>query len=79
MFNLFNLIPLISDLHLSMSNDVVSTKIHDNRDDFYSEIVNFPFKDVMFLVLHLIVYMYISQLIQFDGAPSHVADINTRY
>ena len=29
------------DLHLSISNDTVSTKISDKRDDF--EIVNFPF------------------------------------
>ena len=32
-----------SDLHLSISNDVVSTKIYDKRDDFDFEIVNFPF------------------------------------
>ena len=31
------------DLHLSISNDVVSTKIYDTRDDFDFEIVNFPF------------------------------------
>ena len=33
------------DLHLSISNDTVSTKIYDKRDDFDSEIVNFPFVD----------------------------------
>ena len=32
-----------SDLHLSISNDIVSTKIYDKRDDFDFEIVNFPF------------------------------------
>ena len=32
------------DLHLSISNDIVSTKIYDKRDDFdFFEIVNFPF------------------------------------
>ena len=31
------------DLHLSISNDIVSTKIYDIRDDFDFEIVNFPF------------------------------------
>ena len=31
------------DLHLSISNDIVSTKIYDKRDDFYFEIVNFQF------------------------------------
>ena len=30
-------------LHLSISNDIVSTKIYDKRDDFDFEIVNFPF------------------------------------
>ena len=31
------------DLHLSISNDIVSTKIYDKRDDFDFEIVNIPF------------------------------------
>ena len=30
------------DLHLSLSNDVVCTKIYDKNDDFDFEIVNFP-------------------------------------
>ena len=34
-----------SDLHLSISNDIVSTKIYDRRDDFDFKIVNFPFLD----------------------------------
>ena len=33
------------DLHLSISNDIVSTKIYDKRDDFDFEIANFPFLD----------------------------------
>ena len=33
------------DLHLSISNDIVSTKNYDKRDDFDIEIVNFPFLD----------------------------------
>ena len=37
------------DLHLSISNDIVSSKIYDKRNDF--EIVNFSFKMVMFLAL----------------------------
>ena len=32
-----------SDLHLSISNDIVSTKIYDKCDDFDFEIVNFSF------------------------------------
>ena len=33
------------DLHLLISNDIVSTHIYDKRDDFDFEIVNFPFLD----------------------------------
>ena len=33
------------DLHLKISNDIVSTKLYDKRDDFDFEIVNFPFLD----------------------------------
>ena len=33
------------DLHLSISNDIVSTKIYDQRDDFEFEIVNFTYLD----------------------------------
>ena len=33
------------DLHLSISNDIVSTKLCDKRDDFDLEIVKFPFLD----------------------------------
>ena len=31
------------DLHLSISNDIVSTKIYDKRDDFDFDIVSFQF------------------------------------
>ena len=31
------------DLHLSISNDIDSTKIYDKCDDFDFDIVNFPF------------------------------------
>ena len=33
------------DLHLSISYGFVSSKIHDKRDDFDCDIVNFPFLD----------------------------------
>ena len=33
------------DLHLSISNGLVSSKIYDKRDDFDFDIVNFPFLD----------------------------------
>ena len=34
-----------SHTDLSDSNDIVSTKIYDKRDDFDFEIVDFPFLD----------------------------------
>ena len=65
------------DLHLSISNDIVSTKIYDKRDDFDFEIVNFPFLDGD--VPRSTSYgVYISQLIRFARASSCVADFNTR-
>ena len=67
----------ILDLHLSISNDVVSTKIYDKRDDFVFEIVDFPFLDSV--VTRSTSYgVYISQLIRFARASSDVADFNTR-
>ena len=65
------------DLHLSISNDIVSTKIYDKRDDFDFEIVNFPFLDGD--VPRPTSYgVYISQLIRFARASGYVADFNTR-
>ena len=65
------------DLHSTISNDSVSTKIYDKRDNFDFEIVNFPFLDcdVSRSTSHGV---YISQLIRFARASSHVADFNTR-
>ena len=58
------------DLHLSISKDIVSTKIYDKRDNFDFQIVNFPFLDGD--VTRSTSYgVYISQLIRF-------ADFNTR-
>ena len=64
------------DLHLSISNDVVSTKIYDKCDDFDFEIVNFPFLDVG-VPCSTSYGVYISQLIRFARASSYVADFNT--
>ena len=64
------------DLHLSISNDIVSTKIYDKRDDFDFEIVNFPFLDGG-VPLSTSYGVYISQLICFARASSDVADFNT--
>ena len=65
------------DLHLSISNDIASTKIYDKCDDFDYEIVNFPFLDGD--VPRSTTYgVYISQLIRFARASSYVTDFNTR-
>ena len=58
------------DLHLSISNGFVSSKIYDKRDDFDFDIVNFPFLDGD--VPHRSSYgVYISQLIRFARVCSH--------
>ena len=63
-------------MHLSISNDIVSTKIYDKRDDFDFDIVNFPSCDGD--VPRSTSYgVYISQLIHFGRASSYVADFNT--
>ena len=65
------------DLHLSISNGFVSSKIYDKRDDFDFDIVNFPFLDGD--VPRRPSYgVYISQLIRFARVCSHVDDFNTR-
>ena len=64
-------------MHLSISNDIVSTKFYDKRDDFDFEIVNFPFLDSD--VPRSTSYgVYISQVILFARASSYVTDFNTR-
>ena len=63
------------DLHLSLSDGFVKTKIYDKRDDF--DIVNFPFLDGD--VPRSASYgVYISQLIRFARVSCHVNDLNTR-
>ena len=64
------------DLHLSISYDIVSTKIYDIYDDFDFKIVNFPFLDgddprsTSYGV-------YISKFIRFARASNYVNDFNT--
>ena len=65
------------DLHLSISNGFVSSKIYDKCDDFDFDLVKFPFLDGN--VLHHPSYgVYISQLIRFARVCSHVEDFNAR-
>ena len=65
------------DLHLSISDGFVKTKIHDKRDDFDFDIVNFPFLDGD--VPRSTSYgVYISQLIRFARVSNHVDYFHTR-
>ena len=65
------------DLNLSMTNDIVSSKLYVKRDDFNVEIVNFPLLDGD--VLRSPSYdVYISQLIRFVRVCSNVNDFNKR-
>ena len=64
-------------MHLSISNDIFSTNSCDKSDNFDFEIVNLPFLDTD--VPRSTSYGdYISQLIRFARASSHVHDFNTR-
>ena len=65
------------DLHLSISNGFVSSKIYDKRDDMDFVIVNFPFLggDVPRRPSYGV---YISQLIRFARVYRHVENFNAR-
>ena len=64
-------------MNSSITNGIVSSKIYDKRDDFYFEIVNFPFLDGD--VPHSPSYgVYISQLIRFARVCSNVDDFHNR-
>ena len=68
---------LCLDLNMSITNDIVSLKIYDKRDDFNFEIVNFPFLDGD--VPRSPSYgIYISKLIRFARVCSNVDDFNNR-
>ena len=63
------------DLNICISNGTVSTKIYDKRDDFDFDIVNFSFLDGG--VPRRTSYgVYLSQLIRFARASSHLNDFN---
>ena len=65
------------DLHHSISNGFVSSKIYDKRDDFDFDIVNFLFLDGD-VPRRPSFGVYISRLISFARVCSHVDDLNTR-
>ena len=63
------------DLHLSISDDFIKTKLYDKRDDFDS--VNFSFLDGD-VPRSTSYYVYISQLIRFARVSNHFDGFNTR-
>ena len=66
------------DLHLSISNGFVTSKIYDMRDSFEFGIVNISFLDGD--VPRSISYgLYSSQLIRFARVFSHMTDFNAGY
>ena len=68
------------DLHLSISDGFVKTKIYDNRADFYFDSVNFPFPDgdVPRSTSYGVYIYHISQPIRFAQVSIHDDDFNTR-
>ena len=65
------------DLHLTISDGFVSSKIYDKRDDFDFYIINFPFLDGD--IPRATSYaVYVSQLIRFTRVSSKDSDFNTR-
>ena len=65
------------DLHLSISDGFVQTKIYDKRDDSDFDIVNFPLLDGD-NPRSASCGVYISQLLRFAPVSSHVDVFNTR-
>ena len=65
------------DLHLSISDGFVKTKIYDKRDDLDFKIANFQFLDGDD-PLSTSYGVNISQLIRFARLSSHVGDFDTR-
>ena len=63
------------DLHLSIANGCVSSRIYDKRDDF--DIVFFPFLDGD-VPPRASCSEYISQLIRFARVCNHVNEFNAR-
>ena len=65
------------DLHLSIFNDIVSTKFYDKRDDFDLILSISHLQMVIFLFLHPMETISLISLV-FHRASSYVADFNTR-
>ena len=65
------------DLHLSVSDGIITTKIYDKRDDFNFSIVNYPYLDGN--IPKVTSYgVYMSQLTRFARACTNVEDFHNR-
>ena len=65
------------DLHLSVADGFVSSKIYDKRDDFDFDIVGFPFLDGG-VPRRASCGVCVSRLVGFAGVCNRVADFNAR-
>ena len=67
------------NLHLSIANGFVSSKIYDKRDDFDFDIITFPFVDGD-VPRHVSYGVFISQLtcIRFARVCNQISDFNAR-
>ena len=65
------------DLHLSIANGFVSSKIYDKPDDFDFDIVNFPLLEIV-VPCRASYGVYISDLIRSARVCNHVVDFNAR-
>ena len=75
--NISDTVVSILNLHLSITDGKITSKIYDKRDDFNFDIVNYPQLDGD--VPRTTSYgVYISQLIRFARACSNVEDFNER-
>ena len=67
------------DLNLSITNEIVSSKIYDKRDDFNFEIVNFLFLDGMFLALLPMGYIFLSLFVLLECVLKLMASTTETY
>ena len=70
------------DLNLSITNDIVSSKIYDIRDDFNFEIVNFPFLDgdvprsMVYIFLSLFVLLECALMLMTSTTETYFQQLN---
>lgn len=71
------IVVLFLDLHITLSQGNLNTRVYDKRDDFSFPIVNFPFLDGD-VPLAPSYGVYISQLVRFARICNKVSDFNDR-